>query len=266
MEQRRNHWKFGEDYRERVVLRDGTHVLFRLIRPEDKALLVDGLARMSPEARFRRFFSHRDRLSPSELAYLTELDHDRHFALGAGLVGVGADEDATTRGLGVARFVRLEDPTCAEAAIAVVDEIQGQGLGRMLFERLVSAAAERGIKVFRFEVLAENDSMLGLVDSLFPGASRHVEDGIMTLDCPIPDLREHPEGEAPPGRLYEVMRLAAQGTLRILRSVGLRSGTSAVLKGGQRAEGEATVENPPAPVHHSLAELIAVSEDDVPGL
>lgn len=267
MEQTTEKHVFDQHYREQTTLRDGSPVLFRLITPQDKGLLVDGLARMSADSRFRRFFSHRDHLSPSELAYLTELDHDHHFAIGAGEPAQDINPAGPRlRGLGVARFVRLEDPTIAEAAIAVVDEVQGKGLGKMLFERLVKAAAERGIRTFRFEVLAENDSMLGLVDKLFPGASRHVEDGIMTLDCPIPDLSDHPTGGAIGGTLYEVLRHAAQGTLRVLRIVGARAMPSAMLKGGLRREPPVSPPGPEATHHHSLSELIGVTEDDVPGL
>jgi GNAT superfamily N-acetyltransferase len=199
-----------DQYRETATLKDGSEVVFRLIRPDDKGMLARGLQRMSPESRYRRFFSHRDHLSDAELAYLTELDHDRHLA-----IGVGYEDDRG--GLGVARFIRLEDPTIAEAAIAVVDEAQGRGLGRMLFERLVRAAAERGVRVFRFEVLAENDSMLGLIRGIFPEAKASVDDGIMTIDCPLPDLTTHVAGERPDGLLYRVMQLAAQGAIRIMR-------------------------------------------------
>src|SRR5439155_13541866 len=41
----------------RAALRDGTPVLIRPIRPGDKALLVDGFARLSEESRLRRFLS-----------------------------------------------------------------------------------------------------------------------------------------------------------------------------------------------------------------
>jgi GNAT superfamily N-acetyltransferase len=253
METQSKPWTYDAAWSERAVLRDGSEVLFRLVRPEDKPLLIDGLLRMSPESRFRRFFSHRDHLSEAELVYLTELDHDHHFALGAGTV---PSEDSPSRGLGVARFVRLEDPLVAEAAVAVVDEVQGKGLGGMLFERMVKAAAERGVKVFRFEVLAENDSMLGLIDKLFPGTTRHVEDGILTLDCPLPDLSEHISGQTIGGSLYAVLRHAAEGTLRVLR--GMRP-PSTVLKGG-------VANTPEGQPHHKLSELIGVQNDDVPGL
>lgn len=241
--------RFTADYREEATLKDGSTVHFRLVRPDDKALLADGLARMSVESRFRRFFSHRDRLSASELAYLTELDHERHFALAA-----GRQDGDREIGLGIARFVMLAEgeaapahpgDVAAEAAIAVVDECQGQGLGRMLFERLVLAAAERGVGVFRFDVLAENDQMLALVKSLFPNSTSHVEDGIMTIDCPIPDVL--PAEQRHESALYRVLKLAAEGAIRIFRS-SRPTGLSPVLKGSG----------------DDLATLIGITDEDGP--
>lgn len=241
--------RFTSDYAERTTLRDGSPVLFRLVRPDDKQRMLDGLHRMSSESRFRRFFSHRDHLSAGELAYLTELDQELHFALAAGR----PEEDGEV-GLGVARFVVLDAPTedgarAAEAAIAVVDDAQGKGLGRMLFERLVIAASERGVGVFRFDVLAENDTMLGLVQSMFPTASSHIDDGIMTIDCPIPDFSQHVPGDRPDGQLYRILKLAAEGAVRILR--GARDADmSVVLKGRQRDD--------------DLTELIGLTDQDGP--
>lgn len=251
--------RFTSDYREEATLRDGSRVVFRLVRPDDKQLMLDGLARMSPESRFRRFFSHRERLSPAELAYLTELDQEHHFALAAGRpaqsVGFGPDAEV---GLGVARFVVLDTDgvgsTAAEAAIAVVDDAQGLGLGRMLFERLVIAASERGVGVFRFDVLAENDTMLGLVQSMFPAASSQVDEGIMTIDCPLPDFSSHVPGDRPDGVLYRMLKLAAAGAVRVLRGARETESMSAVLKAGVGFSNEG----------RDLGELIGLTDEDGP--
>jgi GNAT superfamily N-acetyltransferase len=203
--------RFDPNYTERAVLKDGSEVLFRLVRPEDKDELAAGLKRMSPESRYRRFFSHRDHLTEAELRYLTEVDHEDHFALGAGLVADGRPPV----GVGVARFVRLETRTLAEAAVAVVDDMHGKGLGRMLFERMIVAARERGIACFRFEVLAQNDDMLGLIKRLFPDAlpSEVHGDGVLVIDCPLPALHT----ESATHILYDILRYAAEDGLRVLR-------------------------------------------------
>src|SRR5262245_19880796 len=111
-----------------------------MVRPDDKERLRRGFHRLSPEARYLRFFTPKVDLSEDELRYLTETAGVRHVAIGA--VRAGDDEE----GLGVARFILLDDaPGTAEAAVAVLDEIQGQGLGTLLFLRLLAAARERGV-------------------------------------------------------------------------------------------------------------------------
>lgn len=80
-----------------IALRDGTRVVIRPIRPEDKEALLRGFEQLSEHSRYRRFFTDKGRLSPAELRYLTEVDQVDHVALAA------ATEDES-RGLGVARF------------------------------------------------------------------------------------------------------------------------------------------------------------------
>jgi RimJ/RimL family protein N-acetyltransferase len=124
---------------------------FRHIRPDDKGRLAASLARLSPESRRRRFLMPKPQFSSSELRYLTEIDGFDHVAI----VAVSADDPDLF--YGVARFVRLrEDPTVAEAAIVVADELQGQGLGRELGRRLADEARERGVRRFTATLLGDN--------------------------------------------------------------------------------------------------------------
>jgi GNAT superfamily N-acetyltransferase len=177
---------YAADYVEHVTLRDGVAVILRLVTPEDKDLLRRGFDNWSPESRYARFFVPKLRLSDEELTYLCDGDQENHFALGAIREG-----DGEPRGLGIARFIRLasepDEPITAEAAIAVCDEMQGKGLGRVLFERLVAAAAERGIERFRCEVLGNNSSMKTLVDALAPVHRTEVGGGVMSIDFALTD-------------------------------------------------------------------------------
>ncbi|HTL33911.1 MAG TPA: GNAT family N-acetyltransferase [Kofleriaceae bacterium] len=177
---------FTADYVEHATLRDGTQVILRLVEPADKELLLRGFENWSAESRYARFFVPKLRLTDDELTYLCDVDQENHFAFGAIREG-----DGEPRGLGIARFIRLADvegqPVTAEAAIAVCDEMQGKGLGRILFERLVPAAAERGIERFRFEVLGQNTSMKQLIDTLAPVHTTEVGGGVMCIDFALTD-------------------------------------------------------------------------------
>jgi GNAT superfamily N-acetyltransferase len=213
---------FDADYAEAATLRDGTDVVIRPIRADDKELLRRGFLRLSPESRYRRFFAAKHDLSPAELRYLTEVDGIRHFALGA-TTADGRD------GLAVARFIQLDgEPGVADAAIAVADEYQGKGLGSLLFQRLVAAAAERGVLRFRCEMLGSNQGMAELVLSLSPEApATAVSAGVMSMEFALPPVAPaQPAGEPPrESGLYRFFGMVAKGEIEwtaAWKRIGLR--------------------------------------------
>ena len=65
----------------RLVLNDGSTVEVRPVVPADRQLIAEGFERLSPESRYRRFFSPVSRLSSRQLDYLTDVDHHDHEAL-----------------------------------------------------------------------------------------------------------------------------------------------------------------------------------------
>ncbi|MCB9727361.1 MAG: N-acetyltransferase [Deltaproteobacteria bacterium] len=182
---------YDEAWRERVEVPGCGRVRLRLIRPRDKRLLVRALAKLSPESQYRRFLSPKARLSERELRYLTELDGVRHLAIGAVRVDARGRE---REGLGVARYVVLPGETeVAEAAVTVIDEAQGKGLGRMLLRRLTDAARAHGVTHFRASVLATNLPMRRLLEEVAQGSVVVSQDGpLVELDVPI--TAQAPEG------------------------------------------------------------------------
>src|SRR5919206_5351206 len=142
-------------------LSDGTRVMVRRIRPDDKHLLVQGLGLLSEESRRRRFLGAKPRLSAGELRYLTEVDGEAHYALVAVLA------DRLDHVVAVARYVRLpDDPTTADAAIVVGDPWQRRGLGRRLAIMLADAARLAGIERFSATMLSDNPAALALMRTL----------------------------------------------------------------------------------------------------
>ncbi len=200
---------FAADYLERVTLSDGTRVVLRLIVPEDKQLLDAGFQGWSAESRYARFLTPKSTLTADELRYLTEIDQEHHFALGALTEETGA-------GLGIARFIRLPElHETAEAAIAVADDAQGRGLGKLLFLRLCAAAAERGLERFRCEVLGSNTGMAALIKTISPERTIEVGSGVMSIEMALPNVTptEPPEPIVPDGSMYRMLRAAAENTL-----------------------------------------------------
>ena len=116
---------------------DGSPILIRPIRPDDKGMLQQGLHNLSEASVQRRFLSPKPSFSRAELRYLTEVDGRNHMAL------VAERPNGAARALvGVARYVRLpDDPEAAEVAVVVADSWQGHGIGTLLVDELAPSRA-----------------------------------------------------------------------------------------------------------------------------
>ncbi len=214
---------FDADYTEDVTLPSGLRVRLALIRPQDKAQLQEGLSRMSAQSRYLRFFTDKPRLSDSELTYLTEVDQDTHFALRAAELDEQGNEG---EGLGVARFIRFpKDPRMAEPAIAVVDRVQGQGLGSLLMTRLCEAARERDVQVFRSEFLAWNDGARELFKSMSDVVSFSADGVVAVAEYPlfrqlpvvVPESATPGPSRPPKEFMDDLLRMVASRMLRVRR-------------------------------------------------
>ena len=147
-----------------VVLRDGSTVGVRPIRPEDEAKLALFFSRLSLESRVFRFFAA---VANADASVKRMVDVD--YATRYGIVAVsGVDHEI----VGHAMYVAI-GRTKAELALAVADAYQGRGLGTILLGQLAEAAAGAGIQVLEAVVRPENHRMLEVLrESGFPVQSR----------------------------------------------------------------------------------------------
>jgi RimJ/RimL family protein N-acetyltransferase len=188
-----------------IIAQDGTRLSVRPIESDDKAALTAAFARLSAESRYRRFFAPRQRLNETDLRYLTEVDHSDHEALVAFLPSTG-------EAIGVARYVRSEDPTVAEVAVTVADDWHHKGVATALIELLVVRAREEGIERFLALVLSENEAAVELFKALAVGDAepKRGESGHLEL---VIDL---PEGDSISGTdLGSALRSAASDAVEI---------------------------------------------------
>lgn len=155
------------------------------------------MERLSDESRYRRFLRPVTSLSERELTYLTEVDYTNHFAW------VAVDPQDSTRGYGVARYVRdPKDPEVAEVAITVIDDFQGRGLGSVLMRLIVATALHNGIRTFRGWVLGDNIEVLRPLARI--GARRIPDKGVLRVEV---DLAAVYEGSS----IHDALRAVAAG-------------------------------------------------------
>lgn len=138
-----------------TTLRDGTRVVLRPLRAGDRGALRRVFERLSPASRERRFFAPIGDLTPQMLDRLTDVDDVDRFAWLA-----FTRVDGGEREVGIARYARLPgDPEAAEAAVTLVDDYQGRGIGTLLLRALSAVARENGVRRLVGSVLQENVAM-----------------------------------------------------------------------------------------------------------
>jgi len=141
----------------RELLRDGTVVRLRPVRPEDEPLLHDLAGHMTPGDLRLRFFTPVRGLTHAVAARLTQVDYDREMAL------LAQHHDTV---LGIAHFFADPDRLRAEYAIAVRSDWQGRGVGYLLMTRLIDIARQSGVGELIGEVLRENAPMREMCHAL----------------------------------------------------------------------------------------------------
>ena len=134
-----------------VVLRDGSTVRIRVMRPSDEAGLRGLLTSLSEESRWLRFYSLQNSSALAAEAH-REANLDHAF----GLIACSGDDE---RVVGHAFYAAIDEKQ-AEVAFTIANDFQGRGLGSILLCQLAEVASANGIEVFEAEVVAANHAML----------------------------------------------------------------------------------------------------------
>ncbi len=173
---------YPAEYELDAVLRDGSGVRIRPIRPDDDQLIVGFFETLGPESRYFRFFRIKETLDPEEVEFFTNVDYADRMAL------IATSDDEM---IGVARYDRdRSDQSHAEVAFAVADAHQGRGLGTKLLQLLTNHARNNGIQGFRAFVLPENRQMMRLFRNSGYELSRTIEEGVFTVDFPVSESED----------------------------------------------------------------------------
>lgn len=142
----------GDHWIER--LRDGSPVLVRPLKPEDRQREEDFLRALSPDARRFRFLGTFKEASPELIDQLMDIDHDQRMAFVA-----LAHEDGHLREVGVSRYSATTDRTRCECAVTVSENWRHRGLAVLLMRHLIDVAREHGFRqMFSIDV-ADNEAM-----------------------------------------------------------------------------------------------------------
>jgi acetyltransferase len=146
-------------YPERLIkpalLRDGTEVLLRPIKPEDEPLWLEMLASCSKESIYSRF-RHDFYFDSHEIAtQFCYIDYDREMGIVAEI-----EQNGRKKLIGVGRLIGDPDIETTEYAVLVTDEWQHRDLGYILTEYCLEIAKKGGIKKMMAETTRDNRPMV----------------------------------------------------------------------------------------------------------
>jgi acetyl coenzyme A synthetase (ADP forming)-like protein len=162
-----------------VILRGGETLRLRPPAHADADELLEFYRGLSARSLYRRFHGYPN-LGPDVVEQVLDPDWQERGALLGTFREKGRD-----RIVALGSYVRLRDPTVAEAAFAVADAHQGRGIGTRLVEQLAGRAAASGIQRFVAQVMADNREMLGLFEDLGFQLTRELAGGEVEVGFPI---------------------------------------------------------------------------------
>ena len=172
---------------EQIELRDSRLCQLRPVLPEDGPQLNAMVERTPPEQVRMRFFQAIRSLPHEMSARLTQIDYDREMALVVTEPGM----PGRAKLLGMVRISADPDLEGAEYDIMLDPGVAGLGLGKMLMQRIIKYAKNRGIREIYGEVLRENEPMLRINQALgFEVATSEDDASLMHVRLPLDDKQK----------------------------------------------------------------------------
>jgi GNAT superfamily N-acetyltransferase len=125
------------------ALKSGQRVLIRPIRCDDVERNAAFLDDLSPPSKHFLFLGGIGRLSDEALRRLCDPDFAHDMAYVA--IAVDGPEGEASRQVGVARYAGTDSAEGAEISVAVADDWQHQGLGKLLLAHLIDYARAHSV-------------------------------------------------------------------------------------------------------------------------
>jgi GNAT superfamily N-acetyltransferase len=163
----------------------GLKVLFRPIKPSDEEKMRDLFYRFSDQAVYSRYFTSIKTMPHKKMQEYVNVNYRTALSL----VGV-VEISGTEKIIAEARYVRVKQDAFADVAFVVDEDYQGKGIASYLFELLIRAAREEGIKGFTADVLATNKSMLKVFEKAPFPVRTVLSRGIYELTIPFTPLSD----------------------------------------------------------------------------
>ncbi len=168
------------------VFKGGLSVQFRAIKPSDEEEMRRLFYRFSERTVYYRYFSPIKTMPHPKMQDYVNVDYSRFMSIVATI-----EQDGMEKIIAEGRYVRhLDRPLYADIAFVVDELYQGRGIALFLLELLIKTARERGIQFFTADVIADNKSMMRVLEKSNLQMRAVMEYGSYNLTMPLIAGRE----------------------------------------------------------------------------
>jgi acetate---CoA ligase (ADP-forming) len=193
------------DFNGKVVLKNGSTMIFRPITKEDTFAWLDFYHSLSADQECARLQRIPVNIQGEDALRCCSIDYVNQYALVAEV-----REEGRKRIVGIGRFTRLPDPRTAEIFLNVLTPFQGNGIADKLIEWLVAAALKQGIDLFETRVAAENTVLLSIFQSYGFHMQQVLENNLYHITFPLTTT---------PQIIDKKLERSSQATLRSLEYI-----------------------------------------------
>ena len=148
-------------YIQQVVLKDGSSIRIRPIRPEDEPkirLFHKNLSESTVRSHYFAFLSLEERIAHERLIQICCIDYQHEMRF----IAENSDKSIS----GICMYHKLPNSNEAEFKLVIIDSVQGKGLGKALLAHLIAVAKLEQIDALIGYILNENTVLLGMCEKL----------------------------------------------------------------------------------------------------
>ncbi|MFN8456006.1 MAG: GNAT family N-acetyltransferase [Anaerolineae bacterium] len=155
----------------------GLEIFLRPVKISDEPLLKDFYHSCSEENLYRRFMSVRRSVSHEQLQEFSVIDYTQNMVILA-ILKTGEEKEEV---IGIGQYSVDNATHTADAAFAVRDDYQGQGIATELLAYLTYLAKKRGLLGFTADALFDNIAMLRVFERGGFDLRKMVDSGVYKL-------------------------------------------------------------------------------------
>jgi len=150
--------EYPEELKRYIVLKDGSRILLRPIKPSDVSMKHHLFYALSKESIEKRYLGSLKALPLKRIWPYVIIDYKNEMVI-VGTVQEGESENMVAIG----SYSRVPNTNLAEVALVVRDDWQNKGLGTILFNYLCEIAKKQGLDGFIAWVMVDNERMMHII-------------------------------------------------------------------------------------------------------